>query len=944
MKKTTKTNSRSKTNPTLLALTALLAVTACSKTVTETKYIPAPSANPVSINPSKSDIDSLRMLLSSKAPNLALAELLSRSVAREHQAEIRRLFADLSPAEANAIISRVETDNKNIRKNYLYRGQVYKDNFDLINSSLINPENFKDHNFSVETQLRNTAFAYIKSKALDEIISTYDKRANELAIELANDIAMDIGQSYKEDARKIEEGVKNSSKEEMIQMISKAKPVVEKIDQYFRSSKLNENEQYVVTITGIIAGSVYMQVKDKESFKRILSEGKRIARDINEFKAKANEFIFLVNTLEGHLTKTGKDFKDLGEGMNGARKDLGDLFKQVKPGSSDVHSRRIVDFLHGSIISGKKIKPDGTNESIFSKQVSFNDNFNKSVKAAASLTSNLSAILQTTQAMTSLLGIKPSKDLANVLDKAQKVSAVISTVQSAVAGFASGGFIGAMGAIGSGPLMSMMGGGGKSQDSAKLDEISRKLDMVLKNQQIMMKMQVETMNMIKELALMVDEYHQQEMTAIAELRDYSLVTLEMQKATLNKDIRSCEKMIEYQLASVWKSFNFTSGSFYNINNLDFINEKFTTSISGLQDIRRIMTSVEEDGFKKCQAGVAEAFGGNNSEENPIRALFASDENQNLFKFQRETYSPLVTTLEYIADTSDFDSLPLHVPAATYDSLKYKRPYVANAGRAERSNDVYDMNYLISVKNLERYLSHLILLHPLLDLDKSVWQKSYEEIVTTYIENSNTENNQNTRSQYFLNNALKMVQSAIAQESLLAGEPILEKLQDSYIDDVFSATQCDAVKRTDVPEPESISFFCALRNNRLLMKNLLQLHLNKKLNVEFMDKYRVAIETSNKEAIAKLLDMGLTPDRIEISKNRDGNGNDVSLSVLNVKKEKVSVKLPSLEALKEGKILYSENMPRLLKMQNLIVDGLEKVAPVKRDHKDKDLLKLLLVGV
>lgn len=937
----TKRNATKKNS--LTALSAVLLITACSKTVTETKYVQVPSASPVSLPSTKSDIDSLRMLLSSKAPNLALAELLSKSVAREHQEEIKKLFAELSPKEAEAIIKKVEEDNNNIRKNYLYRGQVYKDNTKLIKSSLLNPELLQDHHFSFETQIRNTAFAYMKSKALDEIISTYDKRANELAYELANDIAMDIGESYPSVAKQIESGVSSSSKEEVIQMIQKAKPVAEKIDQYFRSSKLSEGDQYMVAISGIIAGSVYMQVKDKESFKRILKEGKRIAKDIKEFKDKANEFICLVNTLEGHISRTGKDFQDLTEGMSGARKDLVDLSNQIKPGAADISSRRIVDFLHSSILGGKKPTANGTNESILSKQRSFGENFDKSFKAAGNLTNNLSAIIQTTQAMSNLLGIKPSKDLANVLDKAQKVSAVISTVQSAVAGFATGGFIGAIGAIGSGPLMSMMGGG-KSADSAKLDEISRKLDMVLKNQQIMMKMQVETMNMIKELALMVDTYHQQEMAALAELRDLNLVSLEMQKAVLNEDIKNCESLIEFQLSSVWNGYDFKADSYYNVNSIDYINEKFTSSISGLQNIRRIVTSVYAGSFERCQSGIVKAFGSANSKESPIRAIFATDKNDNLFKFQQDVYSPLVTSLEYFTETSDFDSLPLHVPTAEFKNLSYKRPYLENAGNAERSNDIFDMDQLLSVKNLERYLSHLIVLHPLLDLDKSDWQKSYEEIVNTYIENSNTENNQNTRSHYFLNNALKMVQSAIAQEALLAGEPILEKLQDAYLDDVFSAQACDAIKRQDVPEPESISFFCAIRNNRLLMKNLVQLHLNKKLNTGFMDSYRAAIDAGNKAEIAKLLDMGMTPDRIEIAKNRDGNGNDVFVTVQNALKEKVSVKLPSLEALKDGQILYSENMSRLLKMQNLILDGLEKVAPVKRDHKDKDLLKLLLVGI
>lgn len=944
--------------PSMILLSALIAVTACTKTETEVRYVPeaSPKASPMVMNGSRTDVEALRSLLNSKAPNLALAELLSKSVAREHRQEIKALFADLSVEETKAIILKVQEDNKSIRSNYLFHGQVYKDNRDLLKNSLVNtsfltnePYSIEGQPFSIENQLKVSAFSYLKNKALDEIISTYDKRAQELADELANDIAIEIGENHPDLARQIESGVKSSSQEEVIKMIQKAKPIVEKIDTYFRASNLNENEQYVVTISGIIAGTVYMQVKDKESFKRILAEGKRIAKDIESFKKKAKEFSFLVNTLETHIENTGKNIKDLGAGMTGAKRDLENLFSAAKEGmngSSNVHSRRIIDFLHKKVISGKEVKPDGTNPSIFSKQVSFIENFNKSINAAANLTANLGAIVETSMKMSQLLGIKPSKDLMKVLDKAQKVSAVISTVQAGIAGFASGGFIGAMGAISSGPLMSMMGGGG-SRDSAKLDEISKKLDVVIKQQQMIMKMQVETMNMIKELALMVDMYHQREMAALAELRDYSLVELEMEKASLNKEIRSCERMINYQLASIWNSYNFGRESFNSINNIDLIRDRFTTSITGLNDIRRIMYSVEENGYSACQTGIAEAFGGNDAKENPLRAIFATEEYKNLYAFQRDTYMPLVNTLEHFADTDSFDNIPLHLPVSNFDSLKHKAPYIEYAKSTANSNEVYDLENLISVKNLERYLGHLLILNPLLDIDKSVWQKSYQDIITSYIENSNTENNQNTRSHYFLNNALKLVQSSIAQEALLAGEPLLFDLHDRYFEDIFSASDCLAIKRTDIPSSD-YPFFCAVRSNRLLMKNLVHFHLRTGMNDNIFSQYEEAFKKGDAAAIARILDMSTAKDRIVVTKS--GDENSISINVSNPVKDPenknnfIAIKLPTPAELKDGKIIYSENMPRLLKMQDLILDAIEKVAPVKRGHKDNELLKLLMVGV
>jgi hypothetical protein len=58
--------------------------------------------------------------------------------------------------------------------------------------------------------------------------------------------------------------------------------------------------------------------------------------------------------------------------------------------------------------------------------------------------------------------------------------------------------------------------------------------------------------------------------------------------------------------------------------------------------------------------------------------------------------------------------------------------------------------------------------------------------------------------------------------------------------------------------------------------------------------------------------------------------------------RISVKLPSPKQLQEGKILYSENMPRLLIMQDLILESLEKVTPVDRGRVE-DLLKVLVTS-
>lgn len=118
----------------LIGLSALLALTACTKTETEVRYLPQESVQTTTISsPShEADVNALRSLLSSKAPNLALAELLAKSIAREHGQYIKDLFANLSAEEAKAVIVKVHEDNQSIRKNYLFRGEIFKDDSLLV--------------------------------------------------------------------------------------------------------------------------------------------------------------------------------------------------------------------------------------------------------------------------------------------------------------------------------------------------------------------------------------------------------------------------------------------------------------------------------------------------------------------------------------------------------------------------------------------------------------------------------------------------------------------------------------------------------------------------------------------------------------------------------------------------------------------------------------------
>jgi uncharacterized membrane protein len=68
-------------------------------------------------------------------------------------------------------------------------------------------------------------------------------------------------------------------------------------------------------------------------------------------------------------------------------------------------------------------------------------------------------------------------------------------------------------------------------------------------------------------------------------------------------------------------------------------------------------------------------------------------------------------------------------------------------------------------------------------------------------------------------------------------------------------------------------------------------------------------------------------------NRDKSGVDKETIIITV----VQIALPRPEKLHEGRIAYSENMDRLLSMQESVIGELEKVHPYGRKNIDIDLL-------
>ena len=466
-------------------LTGTLILSACSKTVKEIHQAPETKNNTQSISvvDTNIEIDAIKKLLASESPNIALAELLARTLPKEKKDDARKLIAALSAKEVAQILDKVKKQNENIRKDALFHGQRYEDAF-FISNTLKN--DLSTNTISPEEQLRVSVFLYVKNKALDEIISAYNKKANELSKELSEDIAYEIAQNRSLTAKLLKES-KEASKEKVLKTIKDSQEFVKKIDVYFKTSGINTKEQYTALLLGAITGGVFMMVKDESSIKHLIEHGKKVVRDVNEFKQKAEAAVLLVKTIGEHLDDTKTNIRDFTEGMRDSTNEIEQMYENAKlsaENSGSVDSKSIADFLYNRVIKGKKVNVGGTNPSILSQGTKINESIGRSGAAAEKMGGNLSKIVASADTLTKLLKIGPKNDLYKVIKTASQVASVVSSVGSVMVGYATGGPFGAAMALSSSPMMSGLMGGGGSKDSAMLAEISAKLDEVIANQKV----------------------------------------------------------------------------------------------------------------------------------------------------------------------------------------------------------------------------------------------------------------------------------------------------------------------------------------------------------------------------------------------------------------------------------------------------------------------------
>lgn len=909
-----------KNNSGILLLTiASLLLGSCSKESKPVVSNTVESTTSLQIEEKSQAFKLWQQLFSSTRGNLAFPEYLAMSVYNENKKYIDQNVKPLSLEEISKVIEEINSHSTVFKNDFLFYGSKFMNDTEFLNKTLINlDENFSGLTF--EQQFVMNSAATLKKELLNNIFAIYDQRISENASSIADYILNDINNHSPGLRAKFENTAQNNPSK-LLALVNESLPTVKRYDSLFKSSNLNYDEQLTTLLVGVVASKIHDKLKDKKTFKEIL----KVYQDIKDVALKVEEVRALLSGINDYQKEMKKDYHDLGAAMKGLAQDSKTLFEMSSKYDPAINGKKINKFLYESVFIGKPSKEDESNPSILSKQISLNDNFLTVVNKAEKLNNNFSIILDSTEKIAKILNLELPRGVKKAIETTKKASAIFSTANMILDGLKKGGVMGAMSALSSGPAMKLLGlnpdpdAAFKNEVLSKLGIIDQKLDDVLLLQKQTIQIQIETMTMIKELAIVVDAQHRETMDLLSDIRDTSLTNLEINKVALNNQIRSCEILLNYQLNSVPSLNNYKSGQYEDMRSLDMDIQKFKSSFRTFPDIQSMFNSTAGRGFENCVSGLNQAFGLINVKENPIRAIYASSENENLLKFQREKYIPLYKKLK----DSKKGNIFYHLPVNKFSSLFQKYIYMKNE-ESERNNEV--MEDFISVRALERSTAQLLVFYPFIDLKTNEWTSEIENVLNIGARNSDT--NKNSSAYYLLRNNLTLIQTAIAQEALLSGELIFDQLKILQ----------HSIFLENVTVQDEMAY--AVVSNRLLMKNLLLFLIKENISENPMSltirSYDHFLRNKDITSLEQFFENRILQKSLHI----DEAGNVAIKLLINGKQQLFS--LPSLSELENDRIHYSANMYRLLELQKRVINALKKVSPNNFSEELKHKIGVMLI--
>lgn len=790
-----------------------------------------------------------------------------------------------------------------------------------------------DQSNSFNHQLEAKVTGLAQSLALQNLIKVFNEQIKSDSTDMAVQIVKQLMKSHSDVLLKID---KTKTLQDRNSRITKIVAYLQQADSLFVQYGIKPSDQTALVVYTSVASVLAVTLEQHPSVK-VLGDKVREAVDLT---IRAQRIASLARTLQDYGEALHSDSVAMGKSVkaifNKVREIQADLDIQLSPEGKKKAHAILNDFLSGS--TQKQIAQHESDEveivGFFEKKRELDSDVKEFLIRADKASQSLGHILQLTQKVTGAAGIQLPEGVHKAVNIAVQINQTVKAVQLVSKAFSSGGIVGAIGALSGGPAtmaLAVFGSemGGNNENAAILSELSsikRSLSEITRLQQEVLENQKKMFVMMKDLALLIEEYHREEMMALTDIReeitDVKSGITEIDEAAF----RSCQALTASALnkASYYLKPQTAASqpSVYKFvySNVDLIKQTLREVNRTPEALKQFINKGSAANFKECQQELSTVFLNGDHLKFSREVWVDQDAFGNKIRdgslIARKYFLPALSYLGRVTSTKEghWENLGLHLPVQDVQSLMISKLHFLD--QAGEGTNLSDLRNLTATNKLEKYVSALLILHPFLSIDAEVWSGPLEEIIEIGTKSETLE-----RSREMLVNAFQRTQMAIAQEALLAGEPLLHFLSQDWDKVIQLDHQC---------RPNTWNY-CFVRENSLMMSNLITYVLNQRIGGSLSNhSSMVALKrTAYKNLLAqpKMLAqmLGVSADQIHVQE--DGQ----VFLVLNSKGTE-KVPFPSVEVVVQGQIQYTQAMSRLLRLQHKVADELVKLT-TKPSHKN-----------
>lgn len=871
--------------------------------------------------------DYLQKILKGASANVPLAEALAPLLRELNPEVVSRLRERIASTEGVGLVSYPGVQWSQMQRQFIVgESPIGADNQLLSRTLNLNSETFAQ-GAAFNQQLEIKISGIVQSAALQNILKTFNQQIRSDSTEIAAHLVHQLLHSNPAVIHKIDRSIATKDRDERIRKVI---AYLKQVDFLFVQYGVSPSDQNAIVLYASVAG-VLIEVLDKHPSVQILAQ---TVREYVDLTMKARRLVSMALSLQEYGDSLHKDAVVMGNSVKNIFDKIRDLQGDVEINLSADGKKKaraiLNDFLSGRSQADLSLGRDDELGLVgfFEKKRALDQNVQDLLTRADKAARTLDNILLVSQKIATTVGVNLPPEFHQAVGVAVKVGETVRTAQLVSKAFSTGGIVGALGALSGGPatmaLAAFSGEMGLSGSEAvilgELASIKRSLVDIARSQQELLENQKKMLVMIKDLALLIEEYHREEMMALTDIRE----EITDMKAGLSEiddsAFRACQAMTSYTLSrapyylkpEVSTTLPLVQRFLYS--NVTLMKKTLGEMTKTPRDLRQFINSGAPENFETCQGEISNVFL-NRDHRKFSRALWVDvDASGNSIRdgsaIVRRYYDPALEYLQKVTHKKEgrWQHLGLHLPVLDVQSLMTsKMKFLLQPGE---ENDLSDLSNLTATNKLEKYVSALLVLHPYLSIDADVWRGPFEGIV----EVANKEETLG-RSRGMLQNAFKRIQIAIAQEALLVGEPLLPSLSQEWNMIVGQTQGC---------KPGSLAY-CFVRENPLMMGNLLTFVLIQRMGGPLQAKdtavssRRAAYQKllNQPEALAQLL--GVSVDRIK----RDSHG----VLVLSLSgDDRLQVPLPGVEVVAQGHIQYTQAMSRLLRLQPKVAEELVKLSP------------------